>query len=1204
MKSLFYIWPGVSGKMLLLFLFVFIQIVAHGQITDAPEWKWQNPSPQGNSLNDVQFLDAQTGWAVGWFGTILKSTNGGTTWKSQDIVTNGHFKSVHFANSLSGWVVGTNGVIIKTNDGGNSWQAQTSGTTGTLSSLQFADAQTGWVVGDDGIILKTTNGGSNWLAQTSGTTFGLSTVHFTDSQTGWAVGLIGLILKTTNGGSSWQVQNSGTTSNLNSVHFPDSQNGWVVSDNGKILKTSNGGASWFSQSIASTYTIYSVHFATNQIGWIVDQAGIIRKTTNGGSSWQVQNAGTNNMALYSIHFVDALTGWAVGYNGIILKTTDGGSSWLSLKKGFDKTLLAVHFSNSLTGLAVGSDGCILKTSNGGNEWKPQISGTTQYLYAVRFVDAQTAWAAGLGGTILKTTNGGSNWQSQTSGVFTQLNSISFSDAQTGWICALSGTILKTSNGGSSWQNQNSGTSNDLNSVYFTDSQTGWAVGTNGTILKTTNGGANWLVQNSGTTRDLKSVFFTSPQTGWAVGYYSILKTTNGGNTWLSSITSIDPGSVHFTDNQTGWVTGTGSIGGSTIIKTTNGGGTWLPQNNGTTSGGFCAMSFTDALHGWVVGYNGDILTTATNNPINPQSEISMIEGRLFEKSAANCIPSPVSMQSRIVKATPGPYYGISNETGIYQLSLPLSNTTSNFILSAIPFGAYTYQSTVACPPGNAYSLSLGTQPDTLSGKDFGYEVPQCHILDVQIASNQRRRCFTNTTRIFYSNQGSSAAPDAYVLVEYPHWVRPLSASRSYTALSDSVWRFDIDTVSSGTSGSFTITDSVLCGNLDIFGLSQCTRATIFPSHNCQTGNWNGSSLSASGKCLGNGHVRLSLSNTGLADMLDSSSFRIYLDSILVFQKRVKLVQNDSIVLEVQANGKLVHMEADQVSNHPTQYSVVLNLEGCGLPNQSISKGFMTKFSLDPSPTSKTHCLPIQGAYDPNDKQAFPRGFTNQNIIPPNTQLEYLVRFQNTGNDTAFTVYVIDTLDTNLNPESIELGAASHSYQLSMQTVRSGKTFLRWQFDNILLPDSNTNLLKSNGFIQYRISPKPGLALGSKVRNHAEIYFDFNPPVITNQTLTTFDNVTYTDPGLNNNVTVLVPTGVPASVRKRMRLYPNPVTTSQLKIHFEETGRLTLFDAQGKEVWHSVSLQGDQTIPVHLRTGMYLARIVSASYSWTEKVVVE
>lgn len=72
---------------------------------------------------------------------------------------------------------------------------------------------------------------------------------------------------------------------------------------------------------------------------------------------------------------------------------------------------------------------------------------------------------------------------------------------------------------------------------------------------------------------------------------------------------------------------------------------------------------------------------------------------------------------------------------------------------------------------------------------------------------------------------------------------------------------------------------------------------------------------------------------------------------------------------------------------------------------------------------------------PNDKKEFPIGFTHQNIIAPNTRLEYLVRFQNTGNDTAFTVYVIDALDQNLNVESFEMGAASHPYQLSMQTTK-------------------------------------------------------------------------------------------------------------------------------------------------------------------------
>ncbi len=340
-------------------------------------------------------------------------------------------------------------------------------------------------------------------------------------------------------------------------------------------------------------------------------------------------------------------------------------------------------------------------------------------------------------------------------------------------------------------------------------------------------------------------------------------------------------------------------------------------------------------------------------------------------------------------------------------------------------------------------------------------------------------------------------------------------------------------------------------------------------------------------------------------MLDSTTYSVYLDSILVSQKRLKLVQNDSIVFQVQANGKSVRLQADQPSNHPTQNAVVLNVEGCGQSNQNISKGFVNKFPLAQSPNSKTHCLPIIGAYDPNDKQVFPIGFTNKNIIPPNTQLEYLVRFQNTGNDTAFTVYVIDTLDQNLNIESLEMGAVSHNYQLSMQTVRSGKTFLRWQFNNIQLPDSSTNQLKSNGFIQYRISPKANLALGSKVRNHAEIYFDFNPPIFTNQTLSTYDIITYTDP--NQNGTVQIVTGIPGQLSPKqigVNLYPNPVIGKSLTAEFSSKGNLTLFNAQCQLVYEKENIEGKQVLSIQLRTGFYLAQLKTAEGVSVVKVVVE
>ncbi|MCB0556652.1 MAG: hypothetical protein KDD02_24110, partial [Phaeodactylibacter sp.] len=63
----------------------------------------------------------------------------------------------------------------------------------------------------------------------------------------------------------------------------------------------------------------------------------------------------------------------------------------------------------------------------------------------------------------------------------------------------------------------------------------------------------------------------------------------------------------------------------------------------------------------------------------------------------------------------------------------------------------------------------------------------------------------------------------------------------------------------------------------------------------------------------------------------------------------------------------------------------------------------------------------------NDKQGFPRGYGDEHYIYPGTDLEYLVRFQNTGNDTAFLVVIRDTLSEFLDIATVRPGAASHPY---------------------------------------------------------------------------------------------------------------------------------------------------------------------------------
>jgi len=138
------------------------------------------------------------------------------------------------------------------------------------------------------------------------------------------------------------------------------------------------------------------------------------------------------------------------------------------------------------------------------------------------------------------------------------------------------------------------------------------------------------------------------------------------------------------------------------------------------------------------------------------------------------------------------------------------------------------------------------------------------------------------------------------------------------------------------------------------------------------------------------------------------------------------------------------------------------------------------------------------AMDPNDKQATPPGIFAQNFTLMSDTLDYLIRFQNTGNDTAFNVVVLDTLDAELDYNTFNVVGSSHS----MQTELKSNGALRFNFENILLVDSVANEPESHGWIRYTIVPQTGLPDTTIINNTAHIYFDFNAAVVTNTTLNT------------------------------------------------------------------------------------------------------
>ena len=230
------------------------------------------------------------------------------------------------------------------------------------------------------------------------------------------------------------------------------------------------------------------------------------------------------------------------------------------------------------------------------------------------------------------------------------------------------------------------------------------------------------------------------------------------------------------------------------------------------------------------------------------------------------------------------------------------------------------------------------------------------------------------------------------------------------------------------------------------------------------------------------------------------TFIIVEDAVLGMTGNVQLLAGEQEDFPFTANGSTFSMLSEQVANAPGNSYPLIVLEGCGTNAQGeYSTGFSNQFNLDDGlPYCDLDLVEARNSFDPNAKSAYPEGYGPMHFIEPNTPLEYFIYFQNTGSDTAFTVVLRDTLDEWLDLPSFQAGASSHSYTYQFNENRT----LKFTFDNIDLPDSTTNEVGSNGFVSFKINPKPTIPLSTVIKNRAGIYFDFNEPIITNETFHT------------------------------------------------------------------------------------------------------
>ncbi len=475
---------------------------------------------------------------------------------------------------------------------------------------------------------------------------------------------------------------------------------------------------------------------------------------------------------------------------------------------------------------------------------------------------------------------------------------------------------------------------------------------------------------------------------------------------------------------------------------------------------------------------------------------TIVQGKVFHDENLNCDPAQQSLKNVIIKAEPGPSYGFADQFGNYKLRL----SPGTYTISQIIPQKRGLQIEQVCPPTDPV-ITIASFSDIIPPVNFGNTVTRVPFMEVDVVS-QFRRCFPGETIVEYANTGLADASNVVLTVNFPEYVIPLSSSIPWSSKTDRQLIYTIPTVPAGSRYRVVIQDSVVCGNESIRGLTQCVTTNISPgNYDSPDPEWDGSDLALTAQCLENGFVRLKLKNVGNGNMRDSADFVIYANDILSYRHRYKLQSKDSLILQVAANGKTIHMEAFTTLHSPRR-SVSVTIEGCGASAMTtISTGFVNAFpQSDELPELETFCTSIVDSFDPNDKQVVPAGITSGHNISGTEELEYFIRFQNTGTAVAYNVVIRDRLDPSLDLSTLNIGIASHDYSFVVEG--NGQPELVWRFKNIMLPDSTADEPGSHGFVKFKIRPLPTLPDGTVIKNSADIIFDFNSPVVTNEVFNT------------------------------------------------------------------------------------------------------
>ncbi|MCH2044845.1 MAG: T9SS type A sorting domain-containing protein [Saprospiraceae bacterium] len=516
-------------------------------------------------------------------------------------------------------------------------------------------------------------------------------------------------------------------------------------------------------------------------------------------------------------------------------------------------------------------------------------------------------------------------------------------------------------------------------------------------------------------------------------------------------------------------------------------------------------------------------------------------------------------------------YGTVDANGYFEVAVPATTNTIRVVSPNNYWGV--------CP-SQTVTVNLDEEIDINMGVTKLIDAP---LLSVNMSTPMLRRCFQNTYTIEYCNNGTQTATDIDIEVIFDEDLIVDATTLGWTYHQDSLYLFELDSIEVGACGSFQVYVTVDCDSA-VLGEIHCSSVHIYPDTIFNAGNslaWDGSDLQVTGTCVGDSIV-FNIENVGLGNMGAPLQYIVIEDEIMMRTDSFQLDTNEVITITIAANASSYRLETPQSDFHPYRSLASASVQGC---NTTDVTNFVLQFPLDEeAPFYDMDCMENIGSYDPNDKTGFPYGLGTNHLIDPNTSLDYHIRFQNTGTDTAINIVIIDTISNDFELSTFTVLGASDPYTWRIY----GQGILEITFNQIMLPDSNINEPESHGYFRFNIRHKVGLPLGTELNNTADIYFDFNEPIRTNTTSHIIQKNFLLDRtqagGLYLNI-----------AKNQIIFYPNPMTgLANIQVLDKDVDQyiFQVFDAQGR-LLHTAKYQENQFSfsRNELAKGLYFYRVI-------------